>query len=88
MPYYYYYYYYKTLYSICGRWVKREQTSVGNDTEGAIGMNIGGGGCFSVTLSITNTTWTDTVVNMFIRDEKPGTDVYPICKSAQTHPEK
>jgi len=30
--------------------------------------------------------WTDTVVTLVIRDEKPATDVYPICRTAQTHP--
>jgi hypothetical protein len=43
----------------------------------------GEGECPSVTLSTTNPTWTD--VTSVIRDEKPATDVYPICKSAQTH---
>jgi hypothetical protein len=43
------------------------------------------GGYPSVTLSNTNPTWTDMVVTLVIRDEKPATEGYPICKSAQTH---
>jgi hypothetical protein len=33
-----------------------------------------GGGIPSVTLSTTKTTWTDKVVTLVIRDEKPATD--------------
>jgi hypothetical protein len=46
----------------------------------------GGGVCPSVTLSTTNPTSTDIVVNLVIRDENQATDLYPICKTAQTHP--
>jgi len=48
---------------------------------------IGEGGCHSVTVSTTNPIWTDMVVTLVIGTEKPATDVYPICKSAQTYRE-
>jgi hypothetical protein len=38
----------------------------------------GDGGSPSVTLSNTDSTWTDMVVNIFLRDEKPATEVYHI----------
>jgi hypothetical protein len=56
---------------------------------GANGINGGGvEGCPSITLCTTNPTWIDMVVTQVIRDDKPATDEYPICKTAQTHPEK
>ena len=55
---------------------------------GANGIKFGEGGCSSVTLSTTNPPWTDMVVTMVIRDEKPATGEYPICKIAQIHPGK
>ena len=49
----------------------------------------GVGGCPSVFFSTTNPTWTDMVVTLVIRYEKPATEEYPICKSEKkTHPGK
>jgi len=64
--------------------------SCGMILSGANGISVGGGGvgCPRVTLFTTNPTWTDMVVTLVIRDEKPATDEHPICKTAQTHPGK
>jgi len=77
------------LYSFCVKWVERKQTSVvewycGGQTE----FKGREGGCPNVTLSTTNPTWKYVIVTLLIREEKPGTDEYPICKAAQTHPGK
>jgi len=56
-----------------------------NDTAGKKKLM---GGCKNVTFSTTKRTWTEIVVTLVIRNEKPATDVYPICKSAQTDPGK
>ena len=55
---------------------------------GANGINEGRGKGGCVTLSTTNPPWTDMVVTLVIRDEKPATNKYPLCKTAQTDPDK
>ena len=47
--------------------------SCGMTVSGANGIN-GVGGCPSVTHSTKNRTWTDTVVTLVTRGEKPATD--------------
>ena len=44
------------------------------------------GGVGDVTLSNTNPNWTDMIVTLVSRDDKPATDVYLVCKTEQTHP--
>jgi hypothetical protein len=61
--------------------------SCGMILRGANGIN-SVGGYHNVNISTTDPNWTDIVVTLVIPDEKPARDVYPVCKTAQTHTRK